>query len=751
MVRLMLTTQTPIFIYWGEQTICLYNDATEPALGAERFATALGNSGCDVWSEIWDQVGPEVDAVRRGGAPTWHQAEHLRLLDGQALRDSWWNYTQSPIDDPQSPNGIGGVLVISSEITASVEAQQASSAELTRLLSLFANSSTFFASVSGPDHRFQYANEAYCSLVGRWDLEGRTVREALPEIDDQGLLAALDHVYATGIPFVARTLPVRLLRNVAAEPETRWLDFIYHRVDGPNGEPTGIIAEGFDVTPRVAAEDALRSANEALQAILDHSPDVVLTISVEGIINLASTSTLDVLGRAATEMRDRHCADLFGGADAAERLLREVIVGPPLRSHQAKALRKDGSTTIIRWALVWAADLEMVIAIGRDATEKLQNEERARQAQKMEAIGQLTGGVAHDFNNLLTVIIGSLETIVEEVGFDTDLAPIARLALDAAERGADVTDQLLSFARKQAQRPVTVTGTEVAEGFEHLARSALRENIHLELTGLTDQWACLADRSQLQSALLNLCINARDAMGGFGRLAISATTEIVDSVELTQADDPPADAYACIRVTDNGAGMSPEVLAQAVDPFFTTKGVGMGTGLGLSMVYGFVRQSGGFLRISSEEGVGTSVALYLPCGTPSAPVEASPQFDVRTPRVRILVVEDNELLRQQVTRQLRSFGHEVRASEDAMKALVILAECRDFDLLFTDIVMPGEIDGVGLAARARELNPRLKVLFTTGYADPVHGGEDHLGGAFLMKPYRTSALQTAICDALGGR
>jgi len=747
-VRLMLTTHAPTFIYWGEEAICLYNDASEPTLGAERFLTALGQPGRTVWSEVWDDLRLDIDAVRRGETANLHEARYWQVRDGAALRDSWWTYIQSPIDDPGSPLGIGGVLVISYEVTASIETRHALEAERTRLHSLFESSTTFFATATGPDHRFQFTNEAYRTLVGRDDLEGLTVREALPEIEEQGLLATLDRVYATGEPFVARGLPVRLRRKAGGQDETRWLDFIYHRIDSQPGAPIGIIAEGFDVTPRVLAEQALRTANDALQAILDYCPDLILTIGVDRQIKLVSKSSRDMLGYAPAELHGRHCAQLLGGQDRVEQLMAGVIAGRPLRSHEAATVHKDGSTTTIRWALVWAADLEMVIAIGRDASEVLISEERLRHTQKMEAIGHLTGGVAHDFNNLLTVVIGSLETIVGDLGPDQDLAPIARLALEAAERGADVTSQLLSFARRQAQRPVAVTGSELAACFAPLARTVVRENMYLELSGLNDQWACLSDRGQLQSALLNLCINARDAMGTAGKLTISASTVRVDGADLLQPGDPEPGDFACIEVQDTGTGMTPEVLAHAVEPFFTTKGV-QGTGLGLSMVYGFVQQSGGFLRIRSEEGVGSSVALYLPCAPrPTAPaVDQSPKPG--QDRVKILVVEDNEPLRLQVTRQLISFGHEVVATEDSRSALRLLSESSDFDLLFTDIAMPGDIDGADLAARAVAIYPSLKVLFTTGYTDRVHGSEDHLGGALLNKPYKTAALQAAVHEALG--
>lgn len=748
MVRLMLTTQAPVSIYWGEGATFLYNDANEPALGSERFKTALGRPGGSVWAEVWDEVRGDIEGVRGGCGPTCCKARHLRLRDGEDLRDTWWSCSLSPIDDPLSSGGIGGVLVISTEITASVRAEQALTAERTRLLSMFENSSTFFAAVVGPDHRFQFANESYHSLVGRSDLEGRSVREALPEVEEQGLLAMLDQVYATGEPFVTRGMPVRLRRQAGMELETRWLDFVYHRVDGEGGLPTLIIAEGFDVTARVLAQQALRSANDALQAILAHSPDVVLTIDTGGRIDLSSQSSLDVVGYAPEEMRGLHCAELLGGLDEVEQLLSGVFTGRPVHSHEATAIRKDGSTTTIRWALVWAAELQKVIAIGRDASARLIEEERLKHTQKMEAIGQLTGGVAHDFNNLLTVIIGSLETIVEEGGCNAQFEPIARLALDAAERGADVTSQLLSFAGKQAHLPITVTGAEVAASFAPLARTVLRENVHLELGGLTDDWACVADKGQLQSALLNLCINARDAMGASGWLTINASTQHVGPAKLSQPGDPPPGVYACIKVSDTGSGMSPDVLARAAEPFFTTKGVGKGTGLGLSMVYGFVQQSGGFLRIRSEAGVGTTVALYLPRGVAIAPRTAAPADAMHTRCAKILVVEDDELLRHQVARQLGSLGHQVVAAQDAAAALEILSEQVDFDLLFTDMAMPGEIDGADLASRATAANPGLKVLFTTGYTDLVHGAENQFGGVLLPKPYRRAALRDAVRDAL---
>jgi signal transduction histidine kinase/CheY-like chemotaxis protein/CHASE3 domain sensor protein len=386
-----------------------------------------------------------------------------------------------------------------------------------------------------------------------------------------------------------------------------------------------------------------------------------------------------------------------------------------------------------------------------DVTQRVQSEMALRQAQKMETIGQLTGGVAHDFNNLLQIIGANLDLLVADTrGNERNLARL-QSAISAVERGSRLTGQLLSFARRQALAPGVTNLGRLLPDMADLLRRTLGERVELEFITAGGLWNTLVDQSQLENAVLNLAINARDAMPTGGKLTIELANASLDETYAKQESDVKAGQYVLIAVSDTGTGMPPEIAARAFEPFFTTKPEGQGTGLGLSQVYGFVKQSGGHIKIYSEAGEGTTVKLYLPRSklTPqwSAPSLVEP---MQGSGETVLVVEDDEAVRSAVTDMLTELGYSVMRAEHAEQALELLKSGAKADLLFTDVVMPGAIGARELGHHAKEIHPDIKVLFTSGYTQNsiVHNGRLDEGVELLSKPYRKDELARKLRSLL---
>jgi signal transduction histidine kinase len=379
-------------------------------------------------------------------------------------------------------------------------------------------------------------------------------------------------------------------------------------------------------------------------------------------------------------------------------------------------------------------------------------ETQIRQAQKMEAVGQLTGGIAHDFNNILTVITGTIEILGEAVADRPQLAKIARLIEEAASRGAALTQHLLAFARKQPLQPTSVDINALMVDTVKLLQPTIGERVGIDFVPGEDVAPALVDASQLATAILNLALNARDAMPNGGQLRIeTANVELQDN-RIQAYDGPAAGQYVMISISDTGHGIAAGDLNKVFEPFYTTKEVGKGTGLGLSMVYGFVKQSKGHITIQSEKGRGTNILICLP----RADAEATPVVKTRVPEraelghETILVVEDDPLVRSYVLTQIRSLGYRTLSASNGLEALAVLRGSEKIDLLFTDVIMPGAINGRELSIEASGLRPGLKVLFTSGYTENAidHDGRLDHGVQLLKKPYRRSDLASMLRIAL---
>ena len=376
---------------------------------------------------------------------------------------------------------------------------------------------------------------------------------------------------------------------------------------------------------------------------------------------------------------------------------------------------------------------------------------RLRQTQKMEAVGQLTGGIVHDLNNILTVITGTIEILAEGVADRPELVAITKMIDEAGVRGADLAQRLLAFARKQPLRPREVDLNALVTEAANLLPPALGENVEVHLMLAADASRALIDPCQLKNTIRNLALNARDAMVDGGKLTIETGNAVLDDHYASMNGDVTAGNYVMVAVTDSGHGIPACILDHVFEPFFTTKEVGKGSGLGLSMVYGFVRQSNGHIKIDSEEGRGTTVRIYLPQAVGAAePAEFARPSSVEGGRETILVVEDDHLVRTFVVGQIQSLGYATLAAVNAAEALVVIDSPTEIDLLFTDMIMPGSMNGRQLADKALQRRSSLKILFTSGYSDEaiIHHGHLDAGVLLLAKPYRKSDLARMIRAAL---
>jgi len=389
-----------------------------------------------------------------------------------------------------------------------------------------------------------------------------------------------------------------------------------------------------------------------------------------------------------------------------------------------------------------------------DVTERKRMENELHQSQRMEAVGQLTGGIAHDFNNLLTVILGNAEMLADDLPRGSTLRHMAEMTRAAAEQGAELTGRLLAFARRQTLDPRSTDVARLVHDIDGLLRRILGEHIEIRTERAENLWPAYIDAALLESAVLNLCINARDAMPKGGKLCIELRNAEIDERFADEHAEPGPGQYVMLAVSDDGTGMTPEVLARAFEPFFTTKEVGKGSGLGLSMVFGFVKQSKGAVRIYSELGEGTTVKLYLPRAIRRpGPVEASPQPAApHGGNERILLVEDDAMVREHLRSALLALGYRVVAVENGPEAVARLRSHDGFDLLLTDVVMPGGMSGREVADAARELRPQLAVLFTSGYAESaiVHHGRLEPGVHLIAKPFHRAELARKVREALAG-
>ncbi|GJD57415.1 PAS domain-containing hybrid sensor histidine kinase/response regulator [Methylobacterium dankookense] len=553
-----------------------------------------------------------------------------------------------------------------------------------------------------------------------------------------------------------------------ADGAFRWFLVRAEPVRDAAGAVTGWVGTNIDIdeSKRHAAELERQVAERTADrnALWQLSRDLMLRCTFEGVITAVNPAWKEMLGWREDELLGTSLFDLIHPDDLVDTIAgaRELSEGTSHARFDNRYRAKDGSHRWISWSTRPSDGL--INAVGRDFTAEreqaealAQAEEALRQAQKMEAVGQLTGGLAHDFNNMLAGIVGSLELMQTRMlqGRVGDLERYIGAAQGAAKRAAALTHRLLAFSRRQTLDPRPTDVNRLIEGMVELVRRTVGPAVAVEVVGAGGLWPTLVDPSQLENALLNLCINARDAMPTGGRIVIETGNRWLDHRAAQERDLEPGQ-YVSLCVSDNGTGMAPDIVAKAFDPFFTTKPIGEGTGLGLSMIYGFAKQSGGQVRIYSEVGAGTMVCLYLPRHIGKADeAEAVPDLS-EAARAKVgetvLVVDDEPTVRMLVTEVLEDLGYAAIEAADGPSGLKVLQSDVRIDLLVTDVGLPGGMNGRQMAEAALVSRPKLKVLFITGYAENAALNHGHLapGMQVLVKPFALEALATRIRGLIEG-
>jgi len=535
----------------------------------------------------------------------------------------------------------------------------------------------------------------------------------------------------------------------------KWLSASGKPVFDADGNFLGYRGSGRDITERKQAEEVLRESRDQLRLVTDSLPINITRIDSEQRYRFANKCSGDWYACSSDDVIGKHVKEVMGSEYEKFRANVELALSGEAVTYELAASYPDGVTRDVRVTYVpdMGTDLrpQGFFSFVEDITESKLVEEQLHQSQKMEAVGQLTAGVAHDFNNMLGVICGNAELLQDELGEDN---PRLATMFRATKRGADLTQRLLAFSRKQVLNPEIINTNNLISDITGLLRRTLEEHIEIETVTAAGLWNCEVDPSQLENALVNLAINARDAMPDGGKLTIeTANARLDDEYAAAQAEVTPGQ-YIMLAVTDTGTGMPPEVREHVFEPFFTTKAVGTGSGLGLSMVYGFVKQSGGQVMVYSEPGEGTTVKIYLPRSTGTVAAQRKLVTD-EVPAAQgetVLVVEDDPEVRALATAMLSSLGYQVLEAAAGAAALKQLESAAEVDLLLTDVMLPGGMNGRVLATEVVRRNPEIKVLYMSGYTENAiaHHGRLDADAELLQKPFRRIDLARAIRKILDG-
>jgi len=608
-------------------------------------------------------------------------------------------------------------------------------------------------------------------------VQGRSLTEIFPGLDKGRLFSSIASALDTGVPsLLTHALHPRVFPLSTRSGRTMLHDVTVSAVG--RGPDATCLIHVTDVTMAVRRERYLRARQNArYDAVAASAPDVILTLDDNAVIRLANPAAVKHFGYSDQDLTGANATMLFEsqGAwnDAWLAVQNEGTMHQPV---ELVGRRKDGTLTYLELsASRWQSDSHVfVTAILRDINERraaaaalaelnatleqrvqertaqlLEAEEALRQSQKMEAIGQLTSGIAHDFNNLLQGIIGALNVVQKRVteGRISDIARFLAGALLSAERASALTHRLLAFSRKQPVDPRPVDVNALIGTIEELLRRSIGEKVRMKINGARDLWLIRCDANQLENALLNLAINARDAMPNGGTLTVSTANLLLDERQALQHSLPPGE-YVRIAVSDNGVGMTPEARERAFEPFYTTKPIGQGTGLGLSMTYGFVRQSGGSVQIESKEGEGTTIEICIPRFEGSKEERPTPASEAAEGRMDadkvVLVVEDEDIIRLLVAEVLGELGYLVLEASDGSSALRILQSALRIDLLVIDIGLP-DVNGRQVADAGREQRPGLKTLFMTGYSESAASSGFLVEGMQLIsKPFTMDQIGAKI-------
>ncbi|WP_347138468.1 PAS domain-containing protein [Paracoccus sp. SSK6] len=785
-VNSLVNSPIPQVLMWGPDHVMIYNDGYREIAG-NYHPTALGGTVPDIWPEVWDWNRQILERGFRGEVQSFRE-QPLVLNRNGTPENVVFDLFYTPIHD-ETGSRVDGVLCTVLEITDIVRAREAlaeSQAELYHLsdalpiLVGFLDRSLFF----------RFANQCYLEVFGvtHDQVIGKRITDILgPE---QGALTEEMLARALAGETVNVDATVRLPGKGPRAFEMRCLP----RKSG-EGRIDGVYMILIDIEDRKRTEIQLRDSNDRFRAAVEAIHSVLWTNTADGRMIGEQRGWAALTGQGFNEYQEYGWADTVHPDDRAGTIeaWRRALAARSTYEWEHRVRCADGEYRIFairavptlsaegaitEWVGVHtditeqrmteaqlqaqAEDLQRQIAHRQRAEDQLRQlnetlearvsdeieqhrktEQALHRSQKMESMGQLTGGVAHDFNNLLQVIAGNLQMLSKDVEGNDKAGQRVENALSAVARGAKLASQLLAFGRRQPLEPRVIQPCRLVTEMDDLLRRSLGEAIEVQVIVPSNLWNICVDRAQLESALLNLAINARDAMDGPGRLTIEMTNAQLDDAYAKAAGDVAAGDYVMLAVTDTGCGMTPAVLERIFDPFYSTKPEGRGTGLGMSMVYGFVKQSGGHVSVYSELGEGTTVRIYLPRSDSDEETDA-PLFDgpITGGTETILVVEDDEAVRTTVVDLLTSLGYKVLTARDAQAGLAVVESGLHIDVLFTDVVMPGGLTSRDMARRAQEILPGLGVLFTSGYTENsiVHGGRLDPGVELLSKPYPREAL-----------
>jgi PAS domain S-box-containing protein len=770
-IRIVLGSEFPMMLHWGPELITVYNDAYAPSLGRKHPGN-LGRPAREWWGEMWDQLTPFFDKVLAGGSYFVEDARYTPDRTGTP-EDAYFTHCHSPLWDDDGK--IAGIFLVVTETTRRVAAERMLH-ESNRQLAL--ENAAFQASEARLGALITASSEVLYSMSADWS--------EMRQLSGGSFLADT----RTANPnWLAEYIPEdehpRVRAAIREAIETKSLVRLEHRVSRPDGsigwtisratplfDPDGEITEWFgaasDVTERKRLEMELRERNEQLTTdvtlrtaerdrMWETSPDLLLVIDFEGVFRKVNPAWSVLLGYSPEELVNHHVNEFVLPEDHAKTVkgyVAAAVSAQPVLENRYR--HKDGSVRSISWVAAPAGDL--IYATGRDVTEAQkaaqalwQAEEQLRQAQKVEAVGQLTGGVAHDFNNLLTVIRGSVDLLRRPGLSDEKRERYVTAIAETADRATKLTSQLLAFARRQALKPeVFDVGESVCRLLDMVGTLAgSRITIVTEL----GESRCFinADQSQFDTAIVNMAVNARDAMSEEGKLTI-AVKQAAGMPALRTHPAVPGE-FITVSIADTGAGIAEDQIDRIFEPFFTTKGVGEGTGLGLSQVFGFAKQSGGDVVVESTIGHGATFTMYLPRAVePDGQKAATDDVAVQTigEGACILVVEDNAEVGTFATAALAELGYETVLATDGPSALVELgADGERFDVVFSDVVMPG-MSGIELAQEIRRKYPALPTILTSGYSNVLaKTGTD--GFELLHKPYSIDELSRVLRKVSGQR
>jgi PAS domain S-box-containing protein len=820
MVSLILRSPMPMATLWGADGIMIYNDGYAAIAGA-RHPGVLGAKAVESFPEVAD-LNRRVMQTGLAGAALCLRDEYMVLHRHGFPEEIWLDLDYSPIPDEHGrPVGVLAIVnettqrvrlekqrvadVISLNAAAlrqsclvelgdrlrSIETMPEIARAASEILCRALNCTRAgYATIANGRTRIisDWSNGTVPNLSGehKFDVLGASFVEPIMRGEAIAVDDVRGHPVTAGNPHAWLSMQTHAVMNVPLlESGTPAAIMYIHDLEPRKwtGAEISLLKDVADRTweamGRAKATQALRQLNESLEREVQErtaerdrmwklSTDIMLVADFDTKIVSVNPAWTWLLGWQEDELVGQSYTEFLHPEDIAGALDRTGILksgGAGLKS-QNRYRRKDGAYLWISWTSV--PDETFIHAVGRDITaekeqaEALQAAEEAlRHAQKMEAVGQLTGGIAHDFNNLLQAIIGSLELVQKRIeqGASEGVGGYAANAMASARRASALTHRLLAFSRRQPLDPKTIAANPLIHSMENLLHRTIGELITLHLDLADDLWPTLCDPNQLDSAILNLAINARDAMPDGGRLTIRTHNVELDHADAAKAGVARPGDYVCVCVADTGAGMSADVVARAFDPFFTTKPIGQGTGLGLSMIYGFMQQTGGHAHIESAPGEGTTVRLYLPrCAADAADddtLPATPEPHRAEAGATVLVLEDEIIVRGIVVEVLEDLGYRAFEAPDGPAGLEMLRSNHRIDLLITDIGLPG-LNGRQVAEAARLLRPDLKILFMTGYADTAAMADGFLapGMEMITKPFAIDSLAARIksiieCSAIG--